>query len=89
MSNCYIVACWKCDYSSYNTAVKQSVFMKQQLNCDSCFYFFLSEQVKSYTYKVPSTEEGNKGPFIILALIFLSSLAALVFVYWSFPELQS
>lgn len=39
---------------------------------------------KSVAQKV----ESNTGPFIALGLIFLASLVAMAFVYWSFPELR-
>jgi len=31
---------------------------------------------------------SNRGPFIVLGLIFISSLIAMMFVYTSFPELR-
>lgn len=33
-------------------------------------------------------QSSNKGPFIILGIIFVSALIAMTFVYTSFPELQ-
>ena len=35
-----------------------------------------------------SKAESNTGPFIILGLIFCTSLVAMAFVYLSFPELR-
>lgn len=32
--------------------------------------------------------ESNTGPFLFLGLIFLGSLVAMAFVYWSFPKLR-
>ena len=35
-----------------------------------------------------ASSESNKGPFLLLALIFFSSLLLLVFLYMSFPKLK-
>lgn len=32
--------------------------------------------------------ESNTGPFVVLGLIFVASLVAMAFVYWSFPNLR-
>ena len=32
--------------------------------------------------------ESDTGPFVVLGLIFVASLVAMAFVYWSFPNLK-
>ena len=32
--------------------------------------------------------ESDTGPFVVLGLIFVASLVAMAFVYWSFPNLS-
>ncbi|XP_058951325.1 transmembrane protein 41B isoform X1 [Pocillopora verrucosa] len=43
---------------------------------------------RSFKKETSQKSENNTGPFIVLGLIFLTSLVALAFVYWSFPKLR-
>ncbi|XP_022778941.1 transmembrane protein 41B-like [Stylophora pistillata] len=43
---------------------------------------------RSFKKETSQKSENNTGPFIVLGLIFFTSLVAIAFVYWSFPKLR-